>query len=119
MVDKRTRYLVVESVPSTDFQTNRERLKHAFATYGTPRRIESNNGPPFNSKEFRELAKQEGFQHHRVTSLHPRANGRVERFMQTLNKTEQIVWKAKTVLRGVTRYKTCLSPTDQHHTQLL
>ena len=90
LIDKRTRYPVVESVSSTDFQTNKERLKHIFATYGTPRRIESDNGPPFNSKEFTEFAKQEGFQHHRVTALHPRANGEVERFMQTLNKTEQI-----------------------------
>lgn len=89
LIDRRTRYPVVESVPSTDFQTNKERLKQIFATYGTPRRIESDNGPPFNSKEFNEFAEQEGFQHHRVTPLHPRANGEVERFMQTLNKTEQ------------------------------
>ena len=41
-------------------------------------------------KEFNEFAKQEGFQHHRVTALHPRANGEVEGFMQTLNKTERI-----------------------------
>ena len=90
LIDKRTRYPVVENVPSTDFQTNKERLKHIFATYGTPKRIESDNGPPFNSKDFNEFAKQEGFQHHRVTALHPRANGEVERFMQTLNKVEQI-----------------------------
>ena len=86
LIDKRTRYPVVENVPSTDFQTNKERLKHIFATYGTPKRIESDNGPPFNSKDFNEFAKQEGFQHHRVTALHPRANGEVE----TLNKVEQI-----------------------------
>ena len=90
LIDKRTRYLVVESVPSTNFQTNKERLKHIFATYGTPRRIESDNGPPFNSEEFKEFAKQEGFHHRKVKPLHPRANGEVERFMQTLNKTEQI-----------------------------
>ena len=90
LIDKRTRYPVVESVPSTDLQNNKKRLKHIFATYGTPRKIESDNGTPFNSKGFNEFAKQEGFQHHRVTALHPRANGEVERFMQTLNKTEQI-----------------------------
>jgi len=101
---------VVESVPSTDFQTNKERLKHIFATYGIPRRIESDNGPPFNSKEFNDFAKQEGFQHHRVTPLHPRANEEVERFMQTLNKTEQIAnLHGKTVLRGEMQFKTCLS----------
>ena len=53
-------------------------------------RIESDNGPPFNSTEFSEFAMQEGFQHHKVTPLHPRANGEAERFMRMLNKTEQI-----------------------------
>lgn len=72
---------MVESVPSTDFQTNKERLKHIFTTYGTPWRVERDNGPPFNSKEFKEFAEQKGFQHHRVTPLHPRVNGKVERFM--------------------------------------
>ena len=52
--------------------------------------VQSDNGPPFNSKEFADFAEEEGFQHHRVTPLHPRANGQVERFMQILNKTEQI-----------------------------
>lgn len=56
LIDKRTRYLVVDSVPSTDFHTNKERLKHIFATSGTPRRIESDNGHPFNFKEFNEFA---------------------------------------------------------------
>ena len=90
LIDKRTRYPVVESVSSTNFQTNKERLKHIFATCESPRRIKSDNGQPFNSKEFKEFAKQEGFQHHRVTPLHPRANDEVERFMQTLNKIGQI-----------------------------
>lgn len=69
----------------TDFQINKKKLKHIFATNGTPRRIESDNGPPFNYEEFNEFA-----EHHRVTPLNPRANGEVERFMQTLKKTEQI-----------------------------
>ena len=52
LVDKRTRYPVVENVPSTDFKTNKEKLKHIFATYVTPKRIKSDNGPPFNSNDF-------------------------------------------------------------------
>ena len=90
LINKRTRYPVVESIPSIDFQTNKGRLKHIFASYGTPTRIKSDNGLPFNSKEFTEFAKQEGFQHHRVMPLRPRANGEVERFIQNLHKTEQI-----------------------------
>ena len=118
-IDKRTRYPVEESVPSTKFQTNKERLKHIFITYGTPKRIESDNAPPFNSKEFNEFAKQEGFQHHRVTALHPRVNGEIERFMQTLNKAEQIAsLQGKNRLERRNAIQTCLSPTDPHCTQL-
>ena len=100
MIDKRTRYPVVEAVPSTNFEVNKGRFKHIFATYGTPRRIETDNGPPFNSKEFKESGKQEGFEHHKITPLHPRANGEAERFMQTLNKVERIAH-----LQGKNRYE--------------
>ena len=31
-----------------------------------------------------------GFQHHRITPEHPRANGEAERFVKVLNKSEQI-----------------------------
>lgn len=90
LVDKRTRYPVVEEVPSTAMRHTKEKLKHIFGTYGTPNVIISDNGPPFNSHEFEQFAQDEGFRHHRVTPLHPRANGQAENFMRLLNKTEQI-----------------------------
>ena len=90
-IDKRTRYPEVETTPSTGTKPTTEKMKRMFAHNGTPRRVDSDNGPPFNSKDFAEFARQEGFQHHRITPLHPRANGEAERFMQLLNKTEQIV----------------------------
>ena len=55
-----------------------------------PRRLETDNGPHFNSSEFAKFAKEEGFKHHRVTPLHPQANSEAESFMKVLNKTEQI-----------------------------
>ena len=61
-----------------------------FAYLGVARRVTSDNGPPFNSEQFKDFAKEEGFVHHRVTPNHPRANGQVERFMQTLKRKEQI-----------------------------
>ena len=61
-----------------------------FATYGIPRKIQSDNGPPFNSEDFRRFAEEEGFNHETVTPLHPRANGEAESFMRVINKTEQI-----------------------------
>jgi len=90
LIDKRTRYPVVEEVSSTSFDAIHVKMKGILSTYGTPRRIETDNGPPFNSSEFADFARTEGFYHHRITPLHPRANGEAERFMRPLNKTEQI-----------------------------
>ena len=61
-----------------------------FASHGTPRQVESDRGPLFNSRQFAELTKTEGFHHHRVTPEHACANGEAKSFMKLLNKTEQI-----------------------------
>lgn len=89
-IDKRTRYPEVEQVSSTTCSQTKEKLKVMFATHGTPREVESDNGPPFQSKEFADFAETEGFHHHRVTPGHARANGEAESFMKLLNKTEKI-----------------------------
>ena len=89
-IDKRTRYPEVSKTHSPAFRPTKDRLKTIFATHGTPRQLESDNEPPFNSKEFAEFPKTEGFHHHRVTPEHARANGEAESFMKLLNKTEQI-----------------------------
>jgi len=74
-------------VSSTAVKPTKKKLKKMFGHHGVPKRVQSDNGPPFNSKEFATFGKEEGFDHHRVTLEHPRANGQVERFMQVLNKT--------------------------------
>ena len=61
-----------------------------FASHGTPREVESDKGPPFQSKEFADFAETEGFHHHRVTPGHAGVNGKAESFMKSLNKTEKI-----------------------------
>lgn len=89
-VDKRTRYPEVETTHSTSFKATKGKLMKMFATHGIPKRIESDNGPPFASKDFADFAKETGFEHHKVTPKHARANGEAESFMKMLNKTEQI-----------------------------
>ena len=89
LIDKRTRYPVIEQIRSTSFRTTSSHLRKIFSTYGIPERIETDNGPPFNSTDFKTFAKEYGFQHHRITPEHARANGEAERFMKVLNKTEK------------------------------
>ena len=89
VIDKRTRYPEDEIVYSTGIKATKEKLKKIFATHGTPVQVETDNGPPFQSNEFAQFASAEGFTHHRITPLHPRANGEAESFMRLINKTEQ------------------------------
>ena len=89
VIDKRTRYPEMERVYSTSAKSTTEKLRKMFATHGMPVRLESDNGPWFTSREFSKFAEVEGFQNHRVTPMHPRANGEAENFMKLLNKTEQ------------------------------
>ena len=90
MIDKSTRFPVVEQTTSTLCRTTCDRLRTIFATHGIPERLESDNRPPFQSVECEEFAKEMGFHHQRITLEHPRANGEAESFMKVLNKTEQI-----------------------------
>ena len=55
---------MVELAPSTNLQSNKDRLKHIFATYGMLQRLESAMDNYSNSNEFNEFAIQEEFQHH-------------------------------------------------------
>ena len=57
-----------------------------FASHGTRRTVKTDNGAQYNSRDFANFAEEEGFNRHRITPEHPRANGEVE----ILNKTEQI-----------------------------
>ena len=105
LIDKYSRYPEVEFTESTSFKAIKPKLQRMFSTHGTPRRLETDNGPPFNSEAFAVFAKEQGFKHHRVTLAHAQANGEVERFMAVLNKTEHI---AK--LEGKD-YKSCIYDT--------
>ena len=78
-VDKRTRYPEIDTTHSTTVKPTTKKLKQMFATHGTPKQLDSDNGPPFGSEEFAKFAKEEGFHHHRVIRELPRANGEVEK----------------------------------------
>ena len=64
-------------------------------TYGTPKRIESDNGSPFNSRDWKIPQKKKVLtfaeSHQDIRDAkQTRANGDGEMFMQTLKKTGRI-----------------------------
>ena len=85
-VDEFSRFLEVEIVTSTSAKAVIPKLDSIFSRQGVPVVLKSDNGPPFNSSEFRQFANYLGFEHRKVTPYWPKANGEVERFMRTLEK---------------------------------
>lgn len=85
-----SRYPEIEFVSSTAIKPVRKKLKKVFATHGVPKTVQSDNGPPFNSEEFKEFAAEMGFTHKKITPRHPKAQRQVEGFNKLMNKTVAI-----------------------------
>ena len=86
VVNDYSRFPFVEPVSSTSASAVIPKLDQLFSTFGAPRVVKSQNGPPFNEEEFAKFAYVLGFKHQKVTPLWPRASGEVERFVKTLKK---------------------------------
>lgn len=82
-IDDFSRYPAVEIVTGTAFHQIKPKLEHIFSTFGILETVKSDNGPPFNSENFKVFSEQYGFKHRKITPLWPEANGEVERFMRT------------------------------------
>ena len=93
VTDQYSRYPEAEFVTSTSIKPVRRKLKKIFATNGVPPTVQTDNGPPFNSKEFQILATEMGFNHKKVTPKHPKAQGQVEGFNKLVNKMATIARK--------------------------
>ena len=85
-IDEYSRYPEVEITKSTAATTVIPKLDSIFARQGIPDQLKTDNGTPFQSDEFKRFADHLGFKHRRITPYWPRANGEVERFMETIKK---------------------------------
>ena len=74
---------MVELVSTTSAAAVIPRLDKIFSMFGITEECKSDNGPPFQSREFAEYAKT---RHRKITPSHPEANGEAERFVRTLQK---------------------------------
>ena len=68
VTDDFSRYQVVAPVKSTAFRFVEQELDNTFAQFGIPVVVRTDNGPPFNGKEFAAYARRMGFNHRTVTS---------------------------------------------------
>ena len=102
VVDVYSRWAEIEIVRSTSASSTIPVLDKIFSTYGIPEKLTTDNGPPFNSYEFRKFTEYLGVVHKRTTPLWPQANATAENFNRMLRKVVQSAklenknWKQET-----------------------
>lgn len=86
-VDYYSKFMEVQKLNSETSFTVIDALKKIFSTHGIPDSLVSDNGPCFNSSEFKNFCKKWQFRHITTSPHYPQSNGQVERFVQTIKNT--------------------------------
>ena len=66
-IDACTRFPEVEIINSTAAKGTIIKLDKMFSTYGIPRVVKSDNGPPFFGAEFKAFMEENGISHQKIT----------------------------------------------------
>ncbi|GFX92386.1 transposon Tf2-9 polyprotein [Trichonephila clavipes] len=84
IIDAFTKFTWLYPVKSTTLEDALDKLKLQQKTFGSPKRIITDKGCPFNSKGFDDYCTEEKIQNLQITTGVPRGNGQVERIHRTL-----------------------------------
>ncbi|KAJ3653992.1 hypothetical protein Zmor_013208 [Zophobas morio] len=84
LVDAFTKFVFMKAVPSTKARLVVNFLNSMIDNFGVPRRIISDRGSCFTSKQFTEYCKTLNIKHVLNATATPRANGQVERYNRTI-----------------------------------
>ncbi|XP_040071597.1 uncharacterized protein K02A2.6-like [Ixodes scapularis] len=114
LIDEYSRFPLVGQVASTDATSPLQFLRRTFVEMGIPKQVKSDNGPPFNSSEFKEFAAELVFKHHRATPLWPEANNEAERFVRTLTKAiKPLLVQGRDWMPGMDDFLMCYRATPR------
>merc|ERR1712059_168869 len=83
LIENYSRWPEVQMVTSTSFEQLQGKLEDSFSIHGVPESITHDNGPCYNSADWRKFGQKWGFQGRPCTPENPKANGIAERFMGT------------------------------------
>ena len=90
VIDYYSRWPEVIQVTKTDAGHIIKSMEAIFRTHGIPESMRSDNGPPFQSREFEGFLGYLGIDHRKGIPLWPQSNGEVERFNATILKIVRI-----------------------------
>lgn len=87
LVDYYSKFVEVKQMSTTTASALVAVLKDVYARFGIPNEVVSDQGPPFDSTEFRNFNKEWDVVHNPTSPHFPRSNGQVERTIQTIKAT--------------------------------
>lgn len=82
-VDSYSKFINIDLVQQYNAFNVIEKLRILFSAYGLPKILVSDNGPPFNSYDFKMFFKANGIEVLNSPPYHPESNGLAERAVQT------------------------------------
>ena len=86
LIDIYSKFPEIEIVNSTEAKACIPKMDKIFATHGIPAKLKSDNGPPFNGKEFENYMTALGIEWKPSTPLWPQGNANVESIMRPIGK---------------------------------
>ena len=86
LIDAFSRWVEVTHMRKTDAVSVIYALSIIFTRFGEPRLIVSDNGPPFNSKEFEQFCKDQQIELLHSPPYNPQSNGSAERWVRTVKE---------------------------------
>ena len=86
VIDTYSKFPEVGIVKPTSAKACIPKLDRIFATHGIPRKIRTDNGPPFNGDEFKRYMEELGIEWRNSTPLWPQANRNAESIMKPIGK---------------------------------
>lgn len=95
VVDAYSKWVEAEEIRSTSALETIKFFRSLFAKFGLPEQLVTDNGPPFQSMEFKEFCKRNIIRHSTSSPYRPQGNGAAENSVKTIKKTIK-----KAVLEG-------------------
>ncbi|XP_063372488.1 uncharacterized protein K02A2.6-like [Cydia amplana] len=86
VIDAHSKWIEVEKVKTTSAPVIVGHLRKMFARFGLPKRIVSDNGPPFSSSEFATYLLRNGIKHTLIAPYHPASNGAAENAVRSIKR---------------------------------
>lgn len=93
LTDYHSKFIEVRKLSKKTAESVVSSLKQIFRTHGIPRKVHSDNGPPFDSNFYQLFAKSYDFQIVTSSPKYARSNGMIERAIGTM---KNILYKVKT-----------------------